>query len=44
MKLVIIVKEESDVGEFVKVINVFIVNGGGDCLEYIFIGMLEVIY
>ena len=44
MKSAAIVKEESDAGEFVKAINALTANGGGDCPEYTFTGMLEAIY
>lgn len=36
--------DEIDAGEFVKAINNLRVNGGGDCPEYTFTGMLEALY
>lgn len=36
--------DEIDAGEFVKAINNLRANGGGDCPEYTFTGMLEALY
>ena len=40
----VIVKEETEAGEFVAEINKLRAHGGGDCPEYTFKGMLEALY
>jgi len=40
----VVVKEESEAGEFVAAINNLTAHGGGDCPEYTFRGMLEALY
>ena len=40
----VIVKEETEAGEFVAEINKLKAHGGGDCPEYTFKGMLEALY